>query len=303
MSTEKLKAGPEGESIVIPISSIHANMKNSRSTVDKTSNEYKELALDIRKTGLLEDIVIAEIEGKYEVVAGFRRWTACQAQSFVYDKNYYELDAVSPLRCKLRKVTTQSDFILINLGENLHREDLKPYEIAKSIWDLEDSFRAERKRYTADDIAKAISRSKSYAVSLSNTRKLIKEWKEAWFSNLIPTDRAIEISYKADIEQRTMYNAFIEAKNSPDLAEDEKTKKKKQGKEPKVMKREKIEKFWMDICRCTKNEGNIKISGKYQPCTEEVRQIARTIIRTITGEMQYPLKDIGADEDFENMDD
>lgn len=303
MATEKVSSKIDGKPITLQLHQMNAGLKNSRTFVDKTSDKYKELCLSIRRNGLLEDIVVAEIEGKYEVVAGFRRFNACHEQSFVYEKQYYELTAVTPLNCKLVSVKTQSEFVLINLDENLHREDLKPYEIASSIWDLEDYSKAEKKRLSTDDIAKAISKSKGYTIGLSNCRKLTKEWKEAWKDGVIDVGRAIELSYKTDMEQIKMYHAFMEVKNSPELNEDEKTKKNKKGKEPKVMKREKIEKFWMDICQCTKNSGDIKIQGKFQPCTEEVRQICRTVIRTITGEMSYPLKDFDNDEDFENMDD
>lgn len=303
MATEKVPAKLVGKPITLHLHQMSAGLKNSRSSVDKTSDKYKEMCLSIRHKGLLEDIVVAEIDGKYEVVAGFRRFSACHEQSFMYEKQYYDLAAVSPITCKLVEVKSASDFILINLDENLHREDLKPFEIAASIWDLEDSFRAEKKRYSTDDIAKAISKSKGYTIGLSNCRKLTKEWKDAWKDGVIDVGRAIELSYKTDMEQIKIYHAFMEVKNSPELNDDEKTKKNKKGKEPKVMKREKIEKFWMDICQCTKNSGDIKIQGKFQPCTEEVRQICRTVIRTITGEMTYPLKDFDNDEDFDNMDD
>lgn len=292
------------EVIIVPITSLFADEeKNSREKIDKNSKEFKELALDIRQNGVLENLVVRENGNKYEVMAGYRRFLACHAQSFVYEGLYYELQVISQIPVQVRDVKGDVGFILINLSENIHKQDLTGFELCRTIWNLEDASKAEKKPLKTDDIAKLIHKSAGYTKNLSKCRDLIPEWKEAFKSGLIRTDEAFKYCYKMPNEQKSAYDGWMNAKTSGKDEDDDLDKKKNKNKDPRMMRRDKVEKFWIDICNCVKNEGSIKISGKWVPCTEEIRKIAKTIIRTVTGEMDYPLKDYTIEEDFSDMDD
>ena len=61
----------------IDISNIYPNKNQPRKNFEE--KEIAELAESIRNQGLIQPIVVRETpDGKYEIIAGERRWRACQ---------------------------------------------------------------------------------------------------------------------------------------------------------------------------------------------------------------------------------
>ena len=62
----------------LPIEKIQANKQNPRSIFSE--NELVDLANSIREKGIVQPIIVREIDsaGSYEVIAGERRWRAAQ---------------------------------------------------------------------------------------------------------------------------------------------------------------------------------------------------------------------------------
>ncbi len=84
-----------------------------------------DLAESIKEYGLLQPIVVREIDNKFQIIAGERRWRACQIAGIT----------------KVPVSTIEVDNIKsseIAIVENLQREDLNPIEIAKALKDLID---------------------------------------------------------------------------------------------------------------------------------------------------------------------
>ncbi len=75
----------------------------------------KELAQSIKEQGLLQPIIVAEKDGRFEIVAGHRRWLAVQ-----YLKRKY-------ITCKIVKSDPKIN-ALARASENLQRSDLTPLE-------------------------------------------------------------------------------------------------------------------------------------------------------------------------------
>ena len=64
--------------VKLNLSQILPNSQQPRKKFDK--GELNELALSIKSQGLLQPIIVRNInEGKYEIIAGERRWRAAQA--------------------------------------------------------------------------------------------------------------------------------------------------------------------------------------------------------------------------------
>lgn len=86
-----------------------------------------ELADSIRKVGLLEPIVVcnAEVEGKYEIILGQRRFLACQ-----------ELNLPSILAAVLDDRVTVMEAKVLSLTENLIRQDLNTKDLIDVCNDL-----------------------------------------------------------------------------------------------------------------------------------------------------------------------
>ncbi|MCX7090687.1 MAG: ParB/RepB/Spo0J family partition protein [Legionellales bacterium] len=80
-----------------------------------------ELADSIRKQGLLQPLVVRELQpGRYEIIAGERRWRACQQVG------------LSQVPVLIRQVNDETA-IALALVENLQREDLSVLDQARSM--------------------------------------------------------------------------------------------------------------------------------------------------------------------------
>ena len=80
------------------------------------------LATSIRKQGLLFPLTVRSIVGgKYEVVAGQRRLSACQKVGF------------DPVPCLVRDDIDDADALTISLVENVHRADMNPLDKATAL--------------------------------------------------------------------------------------------------------------------------------------------------------------------------
>jgi ParB family chromosome partitioning protein len=114
-----------------------------------------ELAESIKEHGLLQPILIrpsSKEEGKYEIVAGERRWRASQKAML------HEV----PVIIKDLDDTTALQIALI---ENLQREDLNSIEEAKGYQRLMDEF-----GHSAEEVGKVLGKSRSH---IANTTRLL----------------------------------------------------------------------------------------------------------------------------------
>ena len=123
----------------------------------ETFNEFKldELANSIKKNGIIQPIAVRpkKLEaGKYEIVAGERRWLAAQ-KAGLHDipVNILDLSDVESLE--------------VAIVENIQRDDLNPIEEAKGYKRLSDEF-----NYDHENISKLMSKSRSH---VSNTLRLL----------------------------------------------------------------------------------------------------------------------------------
>ena len=123
----------------------------------ETFNEFKldELANSIKKNGIIQPIAVRlkkSEPGKYEIVAGERRWLAAQ-KAGLHDipVNVLDLSDVESLE--------------VAIVENIQRDDLNPIEEAKGYQRLSEEF-----NYDHENISKLMSKSRSH---VSNTLRLL----------------------------------------------------------------------------------------------------------------------------------
>ena len=123
----------------------------------ETFNEFKldELANSIKKNGIIQPIAVRPKKsepGKYEIVAGERRWLAAQ-KAGLHDipVNVLDLSDVESLE--------------VAIVENIQRDDLNPIEEAKGYKRLSEEF-----NYDHENISKLMSKSRSH---VSNTLRLL----------------------------------------------------------------------------------------------------------------------------------
>ena len=116
-----------------------------------------ELADSIRAQGLIQPILVRPVEnGKYEIIAGERRWRASQ------------LAGLTQVPVVVRNVPDKSALAMA-LIENIQREDLNPLEEATGIQRLIDEF-----DMTHDTAAQSVGRSRSAVTNLLRLLNLSK---------------------------------------------------------------------------------------------------------------------------------
>jgi ParB family chromosome partitioning protein len=129
--------------------------------VDMSQESLEELADSIRAQGLVQPIVIRPIEdGKYEIIAGERRWRACRMAG---------LEEVPVL---IRDVSDRSA-IAMALIENIQRENLNPMEEANALFRLREEF-----EMTHQQAAEAVGKSRAAVTNLLRLRNLNQEVKK-----------------------------------------------------------------------------------------------------------------------------
>ena len=136
----------------VAISDLIRNPYQPREAFNEASLE--ELAKSIKKNGIIQPIAVrpTKSEGKYEIVAGERRWLAAQ-KAGLHDIPVNVLDL------------SDAESLEVAIVENIQRDDLNPIEEAKGYKRLSDEF-----KYDHENISKLMSKSRSH---ISNTLRLL----------------------------------------------------------------------------------------------------------------------------------
>ena len=137
----------------ISVSDLSRNPYQPRQFFDE--NKLEELSNSIKKNGVIQPIAVRSKKsepGKYEIVAGERRWLAAQrAGLHQIPVNILDLSDAESLE--------------VSIVENIQRDDLNPVEEAKGYKRLSDEF-----KYDHESISKMMSKSRSH---ISNTLRLL----------------------------------------------------------------------------------------------------------------------------------
>jgi ParB family transcriptional regulator, chromosome partitioning protein len=139
---------PQGESLqTLSLDRLRPGKYQPRTKMDAAS--LAELALSIKEQGIMQPILVRPVDGgRFEIVAGERRWRAAQQAGL------REIPAL------VKNVPDQSA-LAVALIENIQREDLNPLEEANGLQRLIDEF-----GLTHEAAAKAVGRSRSAVANL-----------------------------------------------------------------------------------------------------------------------------------------
>tara|TARA_B100001057_G_scaffold290524_1_gene290572 strand:- start:3881 stop:4735 length:855 start_codon:yes stop_codon:yes gene_type:complete len=137
----------------VAISDLIRNPYQPRETFNEAKLE--ELTNSIKKNGIIQPIAVRPNKsgaGKYEIVAGERRWLAAQ-KAGLHDIPVTVLDL------------SDVESLEVAIVENIQRDDLNPIEEARGYKRLSDEF-----NYDHEHISKLMSKSRSH---VSNTLRLL----------------------------------------------------------------------------------------------------------------------------------
>lgn len=135
----------------IPIAEIDPNRDQPRHQFNKEGLE--ELAQSIRSNGILTPILVVEINGRYQIVAGERRFRAAR------------LANLETVPCIVRGLSDEQ-ILQAALIENIQRENLNPLEEAEALQNL-----INRYHYSQENLAEILGKSRS---SIANSLRLNK---------------------------------------------------------------------------------------------------------------------------------
>jgi ParB family chromosome partitioning protein len=137
----------------LDVTMIQPGKYQPRQTMD--DERLQELAASIRSQGLIQPIIVRAIGGgKFEIIAGERRWRASQ------------LAGLKQIQALVRDAPDQS-VIAMALIENIQREELSPLEEAAALQRLITEF-----KLTHEKVAEAIGRSRAAVSNLLRLQEL-----------------------------------------------------------------------------------------------------------------------------------
>ncbi|KKI89502.1 chromosome partitioning protein ParB [Bacillus sp. SA1-12] len=156
-----------------------------------SDEKIEELALTIRTHGIIQPIVVREIDGKYEIIAGERRWRAVQTLGW---------DEIPAIVKDFNDTETAS----VALIENLQREELSSIEEAVAYAKL-----LELHNLTQEALAQRLGKGQSTIANKLRLLKLPQDVQDALLQKLITERHARALIPLKDPEAQTKLLAEI----------------------------------------------------------------------------------------------
>src|SRR2546425_6324401 len=135
----------------LPIEDIAANPNQPRKSFE--DNSLRELSESLKRSGVLQPVVVRKIGDKYQLIVGERRWRAAK------------MAGLSHVPAVVRE-TTDAETLELALVENLLREDLNPMEEAEAYQRLLTDF-----AWTQEQLAQRVGRDRS---TVANCLRLLR---------------------------------------------------------------------------------------------------------------------------------
>lgn len=213
---EKVGVTPEAgvELKELPLNEIRPDENQVRVTLRENEIEHaealQELADSIREHGLLEPILVRETEQGYVIVAGERRYRACQLAG---------LDTIPAI---VREFEDEKEILSIQVIENLQRKDLSDYEVCLAVKRLVDA------GMKKGEIAKAWGKSPAFVSDRIKELECFEQF-PAIAERLSPVGRAAWMRLDDEQRESVMAQAGDEGEISVELL---RKAKKKPAPEP-----------------------------------------------------------------------
>ncbi len=149
-----------------------------------TEGALDELVDSIREHGVIQPLIVRRVAGKLELIAGERRWRACQQLG---------VDTVPVIA----REASDRDVLEMALIENLQREDLNPVEEAEAYVRLAKEFDT-----TQGEIARRVGKSRATVANAMRLLDLCSEAKEHLIAGRLSIGHAkVLLGVKAEAEQ------------------------------------------------------------------------------------------------------
>ncbi len=204
----------KAEIVELYLDDIIPNRFQPREVFDEKA--LKELAVSIKEHGVIQPIIVRSIDGKYEIIAGERRYKASA------------LAGLTKIPAIIRNLNDK-EASKVALLENLQRKNLNPIEEARTYQKI-----LELDEMTQEDLAKTMGKSQSSVANKLRLLQLSDSVQEALLKEQISEKHARTLLKLDDPkEQQDMLKKVIDNKMSVRLLEEEigKMQPNKEGNE------------------------------------------------------------------------
>ncbi|MCU7850677.1 MAG: ParB/RepB/Spo0J family partition protein [Candidatus Thiodiazotropha sp. (ex Monitilora ramsayi)] len=169
----------------LPVDLIQRGRYQPRREFD--ADTLRELAESIAAQGVIQPVIVRPVEnGRYELIAGERRWRAAQQAG---------LDEIPVVV----KEVTEEAAMAMGLIENIQREDLNPLEEANALSRLLHEF-----GLTHQEVAKAVGKSRTTVTNLLRLLELNEEVKSLVESRRLEMGHARSLlGLKGELQTKT----------------------------------------------------------------------------------------------------
>jgi ParB family chromosome partitioning protein len=188
-------APPAGDrSLEIDVDLLRPNKFQPRTQMD--DDRIEDLARSIRGNGIIQPIVVRQVEKGYEIIAGERRWRAAQRAGLL------------KVPVVVREIP-EDRLLAVALIENIQRENLNPIEEAVAYRRLSDEF-----NLTQEQIADAVGKDRSSIANYVRLLRLPQEVRSSVSSNALTmgharallalTDEAAQLRVAREVLNRSL---------------------------------------------------------------------------------------------------
>ena len=188
-------AAADNELKQLPVEFLQRGKYQPRRNFDQEA--LQELADSIKAQGVMQPIVVRQIGNqRYEIVAGERRWRACQ------------LAGLADIPALIRDISDEAA-IAMALIENIQRENLNPIEEAMALRRLQSEF-----SLSQQEVATAVGKSRSVVANLLRLLSLESEVLEHLQSGALDTGHAKVLLALEGIQQTKAAKQVIDGRFS-----------------------------------------------------------------------------------------
>lgn len=155
----------------IDITDIVPNKDQPRRSFD--DEKLIELAESIKQKGVIQPLLVTQINGKYQIIAGERRWRAAG------------MAGLKKVPAIVKHIDNENEKLELAIIENIQREDLNPVELARAYKSLIDKY-----NYTQEQLSNIVSKSRATITNSLRLLTLNEKILEALYQNLISEGHA-----------------------------------------------------------------------------------------------------------------
>ena len=194
-SGERESTAADNELKQLPVEFLQRGKYQPRRDFDQEA--LQELADSIKAQGVMQPIIVRQVGNqRYEIVAGERRWRACQ------------LAGLADIPALIRNISDEAA-IAMALIENIQRENLNPIEEAMALRRLQSEF-----SLSQQEVATAVGKSRSVVANLLRLLSLESEVLEHLQSGALDTGHAKVLLALEGIQQTKAAKQVIDGRLS-----------------------------------------------------------------------------------------